>query len=93
MAVLIERRVGLSTAMLVRHMTSMVLLVGNFTVRQRSVLMMLGLPKMVSTDWLASRFLNTDYSQLYSWSGTDGMFIFHGSCHGNLGSCESQQNC
>jgi len=79
---LIERRVGLWT----------VLLVGHLTVRPSRLLMVLGLHKTVSTDWRASRWPNTDYSQSYSRSGTNGMLFSHGSCHWNLGDCESQRN-
>lgn len=47
----IERRGGLSTPLLVGHLTWSVLLVGQLTVPHRCLLMVLGLHKTVSTDW------------------------------------------
>ena len=65
---LIEWRVGLWT----------VLLGGHLMVRQSSLLTVLGLHETVSTDWRASRWLNTDYSQSYSWTSTDGTLSSRG---------------
>jgi hypothetical protein len=47
-------------------------------VLQKSVLNVLGLHDTVSTDWLALRWLNTDYSQSYCWTSTDGTLFAAG---------------
>jgi len=65
---------------------------GQWTVWQSRLLTVLGLHETVSTEWWASRCLNTDYSQSYSWSGHAGILFSCGSCCGNLGNCETQSN-
>jgi len=54
------------------------LLVRHLTIRQSRLLTVLGLYKTVLTDWRASRWLNTDYSQSYSRSSTDGTLSSRG---------------
>jgi len=65
---LIERRVELWTELLVAHMT----------VRQSRLLTVLGPHKTMPTDWRASRWCNTDYSQSYSRSRMDGTLCSRG---------------
>jgi len=56
----------------------MVLLVGHLMVRQCSLMTVLGLHKMMLTDWGASRRHNTDHSQSYGRSRMDSSLSGHG---------------